>query len=47
MYSDEEIMNYVKARYKDIIDNVNTVTPVEEVNSAEKIYSLLNELKVY
>lgn len=42
-YSDEEIMNYVKARYKDIIDNVKMEILVEEVNSAEKIYSLLNE----
>lgn len=43
LYSDEEIMNYVKARYKDIVDNVNMKILVEEVNSAEKIYSLLNE----
>lgn len=42
-YSDEEIMNYVKARYKDIIDNVKMEILVGEVNSAEEIYLLLNE----
>ena len=43
LYSDEIILNYVKARYKDIIDNVKTENLTEEVNRAEKIYSLLNQ----
>lgn len=42
-YSDEEILNYVKARYKDIMDNEKMGIPVEKVNSAEKMYSLLNK----
>lgn len=41
-YSDEVILNYVKARYKDIIDNVKMEIPIEKRNSAEKIYFLLN-----
>ena len=41
-YSDEYILNYVKARYKDIADNAKMGIPVEKVNSAEEIYSLLN-----
>lgn len=40
--SDEDILNYVKARYKDIIDNEKMGIPIKKVNSAEKIYSLLN-----
>ncbi len=40
-YSDEEIMNYVKARYRDIIDNVKMEILRGEVNSAEKIYLLI------
>lgn len=41
--SDEKILNYVKARYKDIMDNEKMGIPIEKVNSAEKMYSLLNE----
>lgn len=41
-YSDEYILNYVKARYKDIADNAKMGIPVEKVNSAEEIYSLLD-----
>lgn len=41
--SDEKILNYVKARYKDIIDNVKMENLTEEVDRAEKIYSLLNQ----
>ena len=41
-YSDEEILNYVKARYKDIMDNEKIGIPVEKVSNSEKMYSLLN-----
>lgn len=41
-YSDEKILNYVEARYKDIIDNVKMEIPAEKANNVEKIYSLLN-----
>ncbi|MDE5866019.1 MAG: hypothetical protein K2H31_05410, partial [Lachnospiraceae bacterium] len=42
-YSDEYILNYVKARYKDIMDNEKMGIPADKVNCAEKMYSLLNE----
>ena len=43
LYSDEKILNYVKARYKDIIDNVKMENLPEEVNWAEKVYSILSQ----
>lgn len=42
-YSDEAILNYVKARYKDIIENVKMENLAEEVNMAEQIYLILNQ----
>lgn len=40
-YSDEEILNYVKARYKEIVDNGAKGIPEDVVDNAEKIYSFL------
>lgn len=43
LYSDEYILNYAKARYKDIIDNVKTEILKEKVNYAGEIYLLFGE----
>lgn len=43
LYSDEYILNYVKARYKDIIDNVKMEILKEKVNNAGEIYLLFEE----
>lgn len=45
LYSDEYILNYVKSRYKDIADNAKRGIPAEKVNSAEEIYSLLDNIR--
>lgn len=41
-YSDEEILNYVKARYKEIVDNGAKGISRDVVNNAEKMYSFLS-----
>ena len=43
LHSDEDILNYVRARYQDILDNVKVEIPADKLNSVEKICSLLNE----